>query len=443
MINLTLDQNLIKNIINLTLPVWITQLCAVGRFFIATIFISYLGETPLATLSISTSIIETTILIAMGFLSGVALLSARGFDSIVEIKNFLYSGFLISLILSILIIVILYNFDLIAPFLHFKKTLIVPLISALQIYSYGVTPFILATMIRFYLLGIEKSAVIAINNLLGLIITVTLSYIFIFGKLGIPRMGLNGFFWSMVISFWIIFLLLLFHLWKILIHQKQNGNIIKNNGKFNFKKEYYFKHIIKYGFPQSIMYGAESLFITILVYFIQYYGVQYVAGYQIANQINLLIIMFIFAVSQAVIVIANKKISEFTYKKITIHASLIACSFIVICSLGILVNREQILSFYFNTKELQAIGLNFLYLNLLLLLPIAFKDIFFAILYTLNKRISAMMILLFANFGIGLLLCILTFLFITNVSPLIYIWIELFSILVCTFLYFKKIKIFF
>ena len=189
----------VGDISQLAIPILITQVAAVGRFFVGTGFIASLGTLPLAALALAAGVIQTTIAVSLGLLGGTSIVVSHNGSAKGGMHQSFYSALLFGAGLGVILTVLTWHFVPIAALLHLPLTTttvgggVVNLGPQLQgffhAYAYGIIPFCLAAAIRYYLLGAGKPNFISLSNLFGFGICVLASYALIFGKFGLPALG--------------------------------------------------------------------------------------------------------------------------------------------------------------------------------------------------------------------------------------------------------------
>lgn len=121
---------------------------------------------------------------------------------------------------------------------------------------------------------------VMIANCIAMLINVPLDYALIFGKWGLPELGIAGAGLATVTGWTISLTILVFKTFT-----KENDRVfaVRRNWRINFS---YIKRILRYGFPSGIELFMEMLATTIFIFLAGYLGMEALAASNIAFTIN-------------------------------------------------------------------------------------------------------------------------------------------------------------
>lgn len=160
-----------------------------------TAFLGRVGEIELGASAIAGVFYIMIFMLGQGFSVGAQIIIARrnGEKNFHRIGAIFYQGTAFLLVMAIIIIALLLWS---APFL-LKQVISSPKvleasIDYLQPRIFGFLFAFLIVMFRAFYVGITNTKVLTLNALLMLAVNVTLDYLLIFGKFGIPKMGIAG-----------------------------------------------------------------------------------------------------------------------------------------------------------------------------------------------------------------------------------------------------------
>jgi MATE family multidrug resistance protein len=246
-----------RELLGLALPMIASQASETMMQFVDRLFLSWFGKLSIAASmsgGLSTFVFTAFFSGIVGYTNAVVAqyYGARRHDRCVETTS---QGIYLALIFT--------------PFLF----LLIPLVHRLFIvvghspeqvaleFSYfrilmfgGVFILLRQTLVGFFL-GIGKTRMVMIANLIGMFINIPLNYIFIFGKLGIPALGIRGAAIGTVMGSAIIFFILL---WFYLHHEYFRSYGRKNRWKL---RSDIMKRLLRFGTP-----AGSELFLNVFAF---------------------------------------------------------------------------------------------------------------------------------------------------------------------------------
>lgn len=157
-----------------------------------TAFMGHFGETELGASSLASIYYLIFYVIGSGFGIGLQILIAR-INGTKETKNIFWTGFYALIILSIIIIILSkQTFPvLLKKFIH-SDDIYKNVVDYLNWRVYGLIFSFQIVAFRAYYVGITKTKILAVNSFIMFLANFVLNYILIFGKLGIPSLGIKG-----------------------------------------------------------------------------------------------------------------------------------------------------------------------------------------------------------------------------------------------------------
>lgn len=305
LINLKKDRIFFKNLLILAIPIILQNLIGASLNLLDNLMIGSLGENAIASTGIANQYYmlyyNTTNGIVMG--AGIFMAQYWGKKDVKSIYKFMGISLLFSLITAILFVLggVFFSENIMGIF---TKEMIVSDLG--KNYLAAVAPSYIFTSISLsYAMALRSAGYTKIPmyaSLIGLIFNGVLNYIFIFGKFGIPALGVTGAALGTTVA---RFMEMSFIIHTIYIRDK---NIIagKINEMFVFSKDLVNK-FIKTATP--VVFNDVMWIAGITVYFIAYskLGTNATATMQISNTINNAFNIFAIGIAIASsIVIGNK-----------------------------------------------------------------------------------------------------------------------------------------
>ena len=200
-----------KEIVKLGVPIAIAQIGGMLLGIISTSFLGEIGVLPVAAMGAASPIFWIVVLIGIGALSMTSPLVAaaqhRGDNA--EIKRILYASSVLAVILATVQLFILLLIGNNFHFLGYTEEVANAAIPYLWWLLPVLYPLLLFSNFIFFTDGLSKTRVGMIFSLIALLLGILLSWLFIFGKMGFPKMGLIG----VAITMFIIEVLQMLGMW--------------------------------------------------------------------------------------------------------------------------------------------------------------------------------------------------------------------------------------
>ncbi|MCX8583562.1 MULTISPECIES: MATE family efflux transporter [unclassified Gilliamella] len=205
----------IKNLVTLAIPVMIAQISQTAITFVDTIMAGNYSKTALSGVAIAVSIWLPTILFGQGLLTVLTpiISNLNGAAKREQVADQTRQGVVIALILSIIMMLVLYNSDKIISFRSSADHPIDPemvdvAVSFLRSIMWGVPAFLLFLVYRNQCEGLSNTKPAMVIIFIALLANIPINYVLIYGKLGLPAFGGVGCGITAAIIFWLMFALI-------------------------------------------------------------------------------------------------------------------------------------------------------------------------------------------------------------------------------------------
>lgn len=190
----------------LSIPLIMSGVIETSVGFFSNIFLAHLGSASLAAGALVNWVFITLMVIIWGTLSAITTLVARyfGAKNNEQIGCIFYAALLLATTLMLPAMFLLWN---LAPiFLFFGQSS--KIVSLAKPYLHGLTwaiiPDFIITVLLQFVAGLGRTRVNLAFSLSFVPTSIFFNYSLMFGKFGLPQLGIAGIGWGAAISFWII-----------------------------------------------------------------------------------------------------------------------------------------------------------------------------------------------------------------------------------------------
>ncbi|NRA73854.1 MAG: MATE family efflux transporter [Rickettsiales bacterium] len=271
----------IKESSKIAIPLIFAQIIFDLNGFFTTSMTAHLGSVELATYGLLWDIYLMFIAFFTGLFASTSILVSHNFGA----KNFSNIGicFRQGLWVAILSTPILMTILWLCPIILAKTKqdpLVIKLITpAFHTLSLIVLPRNLTTIIKHFFMGINKAHLVTIMGIIVVPIQIFLTYLLLFGKLGFPKLGLNGIGYAVASSYYILLIPLIFYL--SYSKQFKRYELFKNLLKIDLK---IFYDLVRLGIPIGFTLITEIGLFAVIAIMMGKLGTETLVAYQISYQ---------------------------------------------------------------------------------------------------------------------------------------------------------------
>jgi MATE family multidrug resistance protein len=293
----------LKPLLRLAAPIAFSHMANYFMQIVDTFFVGRLGAVALGGVSLGSGLFAIIMMVAVGILLGLdyRVSHAYGAKRYDECSRLLVHGFYLALILSVPMIVFL-QFSA----HHFEAFGIAPDLAAqagsyLKTLSFSLLPFLMFTACRQYLQATGTAGPILIVFLVANLLNAFGNWVFVFGHLGVPAMGVAGSGIATTISRTVMLIALF--VYTMVRNRKMNFSIRKAGMRFQRKLV---GDLLSLGLPASGQLVLEvGVFVT-CTFMIGRLGAIPLAAHQIVLQIASFTFMMPLGISAASAVIVGQ-----------------------------------------------------------------------------------------------------------------------------------------
>ncbi len=266
----------------LAVPLVIAQLAQSSVGFVDTLMAGRLGGFEIAAVGLGNSTFFPLYLTGMGFMFAISPLvsNARGAGEIDPIGRSVRQGMWLAVFLSIPLMVLLWKVEALYDWTGQDPEVAAMSAQYLKAISFGLPAALLTVALRSFLEGVERPRVIMLILFLGLLVNIVADYALMFGRWGLPRLGVVGTGIASSIVFWVMFLAAFLYV-KNSAYTK-DFRVFSKLGKPDYT---YFKKILQLGSPIAVFFLIEVALFAATAMMMGNLGPTELASHQIGIQI--------------------------------------------------------------------------------------------------------------------------------------------------------------
>lgn len=286
----------IAETVKLALPISIGQLGHIMMGVADSIMVGKLGSAPLAASSLVNGIFFLIIVLGIGMTMAITPLVAiaAGSGKKNEFGEILNTGLIVNLVFALLLIVITFGVSFMLPMLGQPEDVTLLATSYLRILVISILPFLIFQVARQYLDGLSIVKPAMYVAILANFVNIFFNWVLIYGKLGVPALGLDGAGYATTGSRIFLAGAIFIYLYKINKQKELAPSIsIKKYSSVLAKK------VVRIGLPSGFQYFIEIAAFTFSAIMIGWFGSQSLAAHQIAINVASLTYMVILGISSA------------------------------------------------------------------------------------------------------------------------------------------------
>lgn len=336
-----------KPLFILALPLMLSEVVDASFNFTATMLSAHLGVAELAAGGLVTTLFITIMIFMWGILVSLSTLISqrRGAKDDEGISRVLKDGLILASLFSIPGMLLVWNMSHILLFFGQQRETIVIATHYLHALTWAVLPDFWAVVLLQFVIGLGKTRLALLFNAVKVPVTLMISFIFMYGKFNMPKLGIAGLGWGISTGMWFATLLLLFY---IIFHKELRAYLFR---KTTAKKHYIFE-ILRTGLPIAGMFCIEVGFFTVMALIMGRIDSHVLAANQLVTQFTgFFTVVIAFAYSQAVSISVGHSLGKKDLSSVT---SATYAGLIIVFGMMLLVAC----SFWFFPKQLISIDLD-------------------------------------------------------------------------------------
>ena len=344
------------------LPVIIAQLLQMSMNFVDTVMAGNLSADALAAVAVGGAVFIPFLMLEAGILMAITpivaqLVGARNFQ---EIGSNVRQGLWLSLILSIPVFFLIRNLEFVMHFMDVTPSIIPVAQGYLDAISWGIFGVCGYMALRFFNEGMSVTRPAMYFALLGVCVNIPANYVFMYGKLGLPKLGAVGCGYASAIVGYVMFLGMLI----FTMRHKPYGRF-EIFSRFRMPEWHYFKEILHVGIPIGLSSTMEVTMFALVSLLMGSIGAVAVAGHQIAINFSAMTFMVPFGLSTAVTTRVGNAIGKGSMHEARRRGYVgigLAALFMSTTALLIYLFPDLITSMYTQDAEVKSVAISLLYM---------------------------------------------------------------------------------
>ncbi|GBE92623.1 MATE family efflux transporter [Nostoc cycadae] len=276
----------VKQCLLLAVPLAAAQVAQSATGFVDTVMMGWLGSQTIASGGLGASIFIFFLMITTGMITAVSPLAAEAYGAgkLEEVGKIVRQGLLISLLLGIPITVLLWHGSTLLMLLGQNADTAALAQTYLRAIAWGFIPGLGFAVLKSFLSALSQPQLVMVTVVLGTLLNITANYVLMFGKLGLPALGLAGIGWASTLSLWSMFIALTIYILSQRRFAVYQIFQFSANSSFQQQNRHVFWDIFQVGLPISGLIAVEAGLFTVVTFIIGQLGTTALAAHQIALQ---------------------------------------------------------------------------------------------------------------------------------------------------------------
>lgn len=271
----------IRASLRLGIPLAAAQLAQSLTTFVDTIMMGLLGSKTIAAGALGAVTFTILLIVSSAIVAAVSPLVAEayGANQTKMVECVVRQGLCLAIIMGIPITLIIFHSKSLLLFLGQDASTVELTEEYLQAIAYGFLPAVAFAVLRNFVSGVSQPRPIMVIVICGTFINIVASYVLMFGKLGLPALGLAGIAWGSTLSFWSMLIAIIIYIKSETTLQKYD--VFRNLHQFNRQV---FSELLHIGLPIGILAAVETGLFTVTTFLMGSLGTVALAAHQIALQ---------------------------------------------------------------------------------------------------------------------------------------------------------------
>jgi MATE family multidrug resistance protein len=267
--------------LQLAIPLVVSQMCETGINVVNVVMMGLLGTQVLAGGALGAIAFLSLSSTCYGILlpGGAIAAEAFGANNIDQLRRIASGQIWLVVALSLPAMLLLWHGDTILLLLGQQESNVLLTKIYLQSILWGFPAALGLMILRGIASAVNVPQLVTVTMLVGLLLNAPANYVLMFGKFGLPQLGLAGIGWASTLVFWVSFLVGVI----LLIFSPKVRDYQLLGYLHQFDRQTFVK-IFQTGWPMGFLLGAESVVLNVNAWLAGYLGTVTLAGHEMAIQ---------------------------------------------------------------------------------------------------------------------------------------------------------------
>jgi MATE family multidrug resistance protein len=297
----------INSCLTLAIPLAGAQLAQSAVAFVDTVMMGWLGSQTIAAGGLGASTFNVLLITGIAIVSAVSPLTAEAYGAgqVKYVGRVVRQGLWVALLLALPVTLFLWNAGLLLRLTGQQPETVVLTETYLQAIAWGYFPALSFAVLRSYISSLSQTRPIIVVIVSGTLLNILANYVLMFGKFGLPALGLSGIGWASTLSLWSTFIALTVHI----LLQPQLRVYQAFARLYQFERRI-FGELLRIGLPIGVLAISEAGLFTVTTFLMGRLGTTALAAHQIALQTAAMAFMIPLGVSFATTVRVGQQIGQ-------------------------------------------------------------------------------------------------------------------------------------
>lgn len=190
----------------LAIPLASAQLAQATTGFVDTVMMGILGGQYLAAGGLGATTFTFLLIISTAIVSAVSPLAAEAYgqENSQRVTQVTVQGLWLAVIITLPLSLLIWNAAPLLRMLGQQETIVVLAADYLRAVVWGLLPALIFTVLKSFVSSLSKPRSVMVIMVAGVVLNGVANYTLIFGKLGLPALGLSGVGWASAFSYWVM-----------------------------------------------------------------------------------------------------------------------------------------------------------------------------------------------------------------------------------------------
>lgn len=300
----TQSKGRLQEALTISLPIMASQFMTMIGGFVNSLMVSRVDEASFAAALLISSFQLALVIVVFGLLYSVSSLIGRVLGEGRQperVGQLFTAGCAVALLVCLPTIALLYFIRPVLLALGQSAALVELCTRFFHIYLWAVPAIGLVSVCVQLLLGTLKQGIVFLYSIGNLVVSTGLGYLLIFGKLGLPALGLDGLAWATLITSWLAALAVGGFVLRHAAYQKYALLTLQLSGL-----KQYMGSIMRVGVPISVQMGNELFSFALTTIMVGWLGVEELNMQQVTSRYVLMLVIPAVGLSQAATVVISR-----------------------------------------------------------------------------------------------------------------------------------------